>query len=45
MGRYANNSRREFLRKLGCSFAAGSVASLVPQLAFLPRAMPCRTTG
>ncbi len=38
MGRYANHSRREFLKKLGCSFAAGSMASLMPQLALLPRA-------
>jgi uncharacterized protein (DUF1501 family) len=38
MGRYANNSRREFLKKLGCTFAAGSAASLIPQLALLPRA-------
>ena len=45
MGRYANHSRREFLRKLGYSFAAGSVASLVPQLAFLPRAMAQSAPG
>ncbi|GMU43508.1 MAG: DUF1501 domain-containing protein [Xanthomonadales bacterium PRO6] len=45
MGRQANHSRREFLRKLGCSFACGSVASLVPQLAFLPRAMAQSAPG
>lgn len=39
MSQHSSNSRREFLKKIGCSFAAGSVASLIPQLALLPRAM------
>jgi len=32
------NDRREFLRKLAGTFAAGSAAALLPQLAFMPRA-------
>ena len=38
MGYDNSKSRREFLKKLGGSFAAGSLASLIPQLALLPRA-------
>lgn len=38
MGYDNRHSRREFLKKLGCTFAAGSAASLLPQLALLPRA-------
>jgi len=38
MGRIENTSRREFIKRLSCSFAVGSVASLLPQLALMPRA-------
>ncbi|HWS26318.1 MAG TPA: hypothetical protein VN259_07030, partial [Xanthomonadales bacterium] len=38
MGYDNSKSRREFLKRLGGSFAAGSLASLIPQLALLPRA-------
>lgn len=45
MGYDTSNSRREFLKKLGCSFAAGSVASLLPQLALMPRALAQSASG
>lgn len=45
MGHHSSNNRREFLKKLGCSFAAGSLASLIPQLALMPRAMAQSATG
>lgn len=34
----SRNSRRDFLRTLGRTFAAGSTAALLPQLGFIPRA-------
>jgi uncharacterized protein (DUF1501 family) len=45
MGYSTSNSRRDFLKKLGGSFAAGSLASLIPQLALLPRAMAQSSGG
>ncbi len=41
----ANQRRRAFIKKLGGAFAAGSVASLLPQLALLPRAYAQSTGG
>ncbi len=40
-----NQQRREFINKLGRTFAAGSVASLLPQLALLPRAHAQSSSG
>jgi uncharacterized protein (DUF1501 family) len=45
MGYSTSNSRRDFLKKLGGSFAAGSLASLIPQFALLPRAMAQSSGG
>lgn len=45
MGYMTNKSRREFIRKLSGSFALGSMASLVPQLALMPRAYAQSASG
>lgn len=45
MGRMSNQSRREFIKKLGGSFALGSVASLLPQLALMPKAFAQAAPG
>ncbi len=45
MGYDTSNNRREFLKKLSCSFAVGSVASLIPQLALMPRAIAQSAPG
>lgn len=39
------NDRRDFIKQLGGSFALGSVASLLPQLALMPRAMAQSNNG
>lgn len=38
MGRQSNESRRDFIKRLGCTLGAASAASLIPQLALMPRA-------
>jgi uncharacterized protein (DUF1501 family) len=38
MGRQISESRRQFLKKLGCTLGAASTASLIPQLALMPSA-------
>jgi uncharacterized protein (DUF1501 family) len=46
MSRLSQNDRREFLRKLAGSFAAGSAAALLPQIALMPKAAAAdRGTG
>ena len=45
MGRMSQNNRRDFLKALGSSFAVGSMASLVPQLALMPRAAAATKGG
>ncbi len=45
MGRMSHNNRRDFLKALGSSFAVGSMASLVPQLALMPRAAAANKGG
>lgn len=39
MGRQSRSSRRDFLKGLGGSFLLGSTASLLPQLALIPKAV------
>jgi len=45
MGRMSTSNRRDFLKALGGSFAVGSMASLIPQLALMPRASAATTGG